>query len=213
MTPESPGLGTDRELDPGEKLVGGDRRGIVEVEKKQAHSAFISAGTTGRSGLLNWVHQRSDTMAAPETSTWDTTSFWSVPAEEAFDAARRRARREDAHDRNSTLRPGLIPFDEVAGAVGLLQESSETVQTVLLEDIVGSVGKDHLFTSSFHPRSDSLRSRWKRAFAVAHGSRGYEPVELYEVDGRYFVVDGHFRISVGRALGYDTIQAIVHRWA
>ena len=82
----------------------------------------------------------------------------------------------------------------------------------MIADIIGSVGKGRFFTRSFLPKSSSLRARWKRAFAVAHSLRGYEPIELHQVDGSFYVVDGHFRVSVARALGFETIQALVRRW-
>jgi uncharacterized ParB-like nuclease family protein len=44
-----------------------------------------------------------------------------------------------------------------------------------------------------------------------HGTR-LPPVELIEVAGIYFVVDGHHRISVARALGESEIRAKVTSW-
>jgi len=38
------------------------------------------------------------------------------------------------------------------------------------------------------------------------------PVELIEVGGRYFVIDGHHRISVARMLKQSHIDAIVTVW-
>jgi hypothetical protein len=153
-------------------------------------------------------------MTAVKTdSIWNSTSYWSEPAERAFAAARRRARRQEIVDRLRGRRPELLAFEEVASGARLLEESQERSQTVPLTQVVGSVGKADLFTRSFHPRRDELRWRWKRAFARAHGLRGYQPVELYEADRVYYVVDGHFRVSVARALGNDTIQARVRHWA
>jgi len=151
-------------------------------------------------------------MALKTEELWNSPSYWSEPAEQAFAAARRRARRQMHVDRLRRRRTTLIPFDEVVGDTGLLPESDVRSEAVPLRQIVGSVGKAQHFTRSFHPATDDIRQRWKRAFAAAHGLRGYEPVELYEVDGSYYVVDGHFRVSVAMALGNDTIQASVRRW-
>jgi ParB-like chromosome segregation protein Spo0J len=38
------------------------------------------------------------------------------------------------------------------------------------------------------------------------------PVQLIEVGGRYYVRDGHHRISVAQALGDTFIDAEVTRW-
>ena len=151
-------------------------------------------------------------MAHGTDTIWDSTSFWSEPAERAFDTVRRKARWQTLIDRLGGRRSTLVPFDEVANRSGLLPESRDRSQAVPLAQIVGSVGKDRFFTRSFYPRSHALLPRWKRAFAVAHGLRGHEPIELYEAEGYFYVVDGHFRASVARALGYETIQARVRRW-
>jgi len=144
---------------------------------------------------------------------WDSASYWSEQAERAFAAARRRAQSEEAVDHPPGKPSGLLPFAEVRQRSGLLVEGEERTETVALDRIVGSVGKAQLFTRSFYPRSDDLRARWKAAYAVTHGLRGYEPIELYEAEGLFYVVDGHFRVSVARAIGYDTIEAKVRRWA
>lgn len=73
--------------------------------------------------------------------------------------------------------------------------------------IVGSVGKAQNSPRSVDPATEDIRPGWKRAFAVAQGLRGYEPIELYEEDRRCYVVDGHYRVSVAKTLGNDTMQA------
>ena len=151
-------------------------------------------------------------MALNTNELWDSASYWSEPAEQAFAAARHKARRQMRLDRLRKRRTRLISFDDVVGHTGLLPESGVRTEAVPLRQIVGSVGKAQYFARSFHPATDDIRQRWKRAFAAAHGLRGYEPIELYEVAGTYYVVDGHFRVSVAKALGNDTIEATVRRW-
>ena len=151
-------------------------------------------------------------MALETQELWNSTSYWSEPAEQAFAAARRKARRQVRADRLRKRRTTLVPFDEVVDHSELLPESEVRTATVPLQHIVGSVGKAQHFTRAFHPATDDIRPRWKRAFAAAHGLRGYEPVELYEADRDYYVVDGHYRVSVAKALGNDKIHATVRRW-
>jgi hypothetical protein len=151
-------------------------------------------------------------MALRTDEPWNSTSYWSEPAEQAFATARRKARRQVRLDRLRKRRTTLIPFDEVVGRSVLMPESEVRTEAVPLRQIVGSVGKAQYFTRSFYPATDDIRQRWKRAFAAAHGMRGYEPIELYKVAGNYYVVDGHFRLSVAKVLGNDTIQATVRRW-
>lgn len=151
-------------------------------------------------------------MALRTDDTYNSTSYWSEPAERAFAAARRKARRRMRADRLRKRRSTLISFDEVVGQSGLLPESHVRTAAIPLRQIVGSVGKAQHFTRSFYPATDDLRRRWKRAFAAANGLRGYDSIELYQAAGSYYVVDGHFRVSVAKALGNDKIQATVRRW-
>ena len=144
---------------------------------------------------------------------WNEPSYWSEPAEQAFQRARRRGRREQIWCRLRGCRADLDSFDRVRRKSGVLAESVTLNRSVPLSAIVGSVDGGEGFTRSFWPASKDVLPRWKRAFAVAHGLRGYEPIDLYEVEGKFYVVDGHHRLSVARALGFETIQARVRRWS
>lgn len=94
----------------------------------------------------------------------------------------------------------------------LLTKKDRGTSTVPLSKIVGSVDKPSFFTASFWPRSDELEPRWRKAYAVTHGLVGYHPIDLYQVGDDFFVVDGHFRVSVAKALGGDSISAHVEEW-
>lgn len=151
-------------------------------------------------------------MVSERDALWNDPRYWSEPAERAFARARRMAFRESLIARLRRRPSTLVSFETATDGLGLMPESVESSQTVPLARIVGSVGKESLFTRSFLPKSEGLLPRWKKVFALAHGFRGYEPVELYEVGGLFYVVDGHFRVSVTRAMDEDTIQARVRRW-
>ncbi len=152
-------------------------------------------------------------MAVGTDTLWNSTSYWSEPAEQAFARALVRGRIEMWLGRLRGRESAPTLFRTIAEPRGLVPDPVETTESVPLRRIVGSVGgRGYFFTRSFRPKSDAIKPRWKRAFAVAHGLRGYEPIELYEADGEYYVVDGHFRTSVGRTLGFDTIEARVRHW-
>ncbi len=59
-------------------------------------------------------------------------------------------------------------------------------------------------------RSD--QERWVRVATAILKGKPLPPVELIEVGGRYFVIDGHHRISVARMLKQSHIDAIVTVW-
>lgn len=95
-------------------------------------------------------------------------------------------------------------------AGGFLKERG--IRTVTISHITGSVAKPCQFTPDFRPSEDGMKDRWKRAYSVTHGLRGYQPVTLLQVEDEYFVEDGHNRISVVKALGGETIEANVKEW-
>jgi hypothetical protein len=129
-----------------------------------------------------------------------------------FDRARREALMGDLL-RLLRRRPvDLLPFDEVRERLRLRSLVDRGVQEVPLAAIAGSLGRERDFSRAFLPRSEALRQRWEAVKALAEGPRGFPPVELYQVGRAYFVVDGHHRVSVARALGATAIEARVREY-
>jgi hypothetical protein len=83
------------------------------------------------------------------------------------------------------------------------------VLSVPIERIQGSEGRIEDFDSAFHPVHERSRSRWLSVASVRLTGAELPPVELIQVDGIYFVRDGHHRISVAKALGEQFIDAQV----
>lgn len=130
-------------------------------------------------------------------------------AHSKFDHAKRQAMVESLVALLRGKPDDLLPFDDVQRKLGLHITRERGLQQVPLDQIVGSVGKYRDFTRSFWPRNEKLRERWKWIYVAAHDFRGLPPVELYQVGEVYFVKDGNHRISVARALGNTTVEAIV----
>ncbi len=86
------------------------------------------------------------------------------------------------------------------------------VQTVALQKIQGSEDRTQDFDADFNPLTDATRERWLSIFRAWRQEKALPPVELVEVNGVYYVRDGHHRISVAHALGQDYIEAVVMRW-
>jgi hypothetical protein len=107
----------------------------------------------------------------------------------------------------------LLPFEEVREELHLRSFVDRGVREVPLRQIVGTLGRERDFNRVFLPRSESLRDRWREVTEKAEGPEGYSAVELYQVGEAYFVVDGHHRVSVARALGTETIEARVKEFA
>jgi len=104
---------------------------------------------------------------------------------------------------------GLVPFREVQQHLRLGHMLDRGVREVPLAAISGSLNRTRDFDRAFLPRDDSQRQRMRRLRELAE-TAGFPAVELYQVGGAYFVVDGHHRVAVARMVGADTIEA--HVW-
>lgn len=130
---------------------------------------------------------------------------------EDFDAARAKAFRRSLRAILSGRARRLHSFDAVLKAAGLEGRSEGGVQDIPIDRIVGSVGpvsKAVDFDPTFLPVSPKLRDRWANIYQAMIES-DVPPIEVYKVDDKYYVVDGHRRVSVARALERPTIRARV----
>jgi len=81
------------------------------------------------------------------------------------------------------------------------------VHPVEIDHIHGSEGKGDAFDSNLYPTKEITRSRWLEIAKELLHSRDLPPVNLVEVEGEYFVRDGHHRISIARSQGQLYIEA------
>ena len=88
----------------------------------------------------------------------------------------------------------------------------DAVRAVALAQIHGSVDGGSAFDSEFYPVTDRTRGRWVRVATALIRGESLPPVELIHVGERYFVVDGHHRISAARMMRFTHIDAVVTVW-
>jgi hypothetical protein len=91
---------------------------------------------------------------------------------------------------------------ERAGRLGPTAEAM-----VPIDQIVGTVEPTRCFDRHFRPTSEVPRTRFERIAAGVLSGCGMDPVDLYRCGGRYYVLDGHHRIAVARALGERWVSA------
>ena len=82
------------------------------------------------------------------------------------------------------------------------------VKDVPLEQIVGTLNRPSDFDQKFRPLKSYLRDRWVNAY-LALESSGWAPILVHKIGDRYYVEDGHHRVSIARSLGMGFIQARV----
>jgi len=84
------------------------------------------------------------------------------------------------------------------------------VTTIPVDRVVGTVDRvDGSFDRRFRPSLAVSRDRWVRLAEASRRGATFPPIDVYEVAGRYYVRDGHHRVSVARALGQLYIDADV----
>ncbi len=86
------------------------------------------------------------------------------------------------------------------------------IKVVGIKDIIGTEGRNSDFDIDFYPIKEDSRERWVN-MALAHLSRTpLPPVELIQIGDKYFVRDGHHRISVAYSFGQISMDAEVVTW-
>jgi hypothetical protein len=83
------------------------------------------------------------------------------------------------------------------------------VGNVLLNQIVGSVGKCSAFSIEFIPRSHVPKDRLINIKQAIRNGKSLPPVNLYKVDDEYYVMDGNHRVAAAKAFGHRQILAKV----
>jgi hypothetical protein len=101
--------------------------------------------------------------------------------------------------------PGVrrLEYERMSG----LGASAEAI--VPIGQIVGTAEptRSRCFDRRFRPTSEMPRTRFERIATDIRSGRGMDPVDLYRCDGQYYVLDGHHRIAVARALGERWVSA------
>jgi hypothetical protein len=109
-----------------------------------------------------------------------------------------------------TLKPNHpLSLDQIRRSLPLKRQHYRGLQTILLNQIVGSLGRTGDFDRAFFPRQERTRDRWIRIDQAHYQSLSLPPVELIKIGDMYFVSDGNHRVSVARSRGQEFIEAYV----
>jgi len=127
----------------------------------------------------------------------------------------RKARRREAYRRLSQIagrnrsRP-LLSLDEVSRRLRAFEQSYVGVRPIPVADIVGTVSRVGDFDRDFLPKRSKIQDRWRTVEGTYPGG-DFPPIVVYEIDGRYFVVDGHHRVAIARQRGIEYLDAEITR--
>ncbi len=126
-----------------------------------------------------------------------------------FRRARRRASLEHLISILKGTSDELLSFEDVRTKLKMTGTRGGKLKEIPLDAIVGSVGRYKDFTRKFLPRRDSDEHRWATVQTVVESPQGVPPIQVYQIDEVYFVLDGNHRVSVARQLGVKIIEAYV----
>ena len=102
----------------------------------------------------------------------------------------------------------LLPLTEVTDRLRIRGQHYVGVTTIPVARIIGSLDRSVDFDRLFRPRRWPLRRRLQ-ALRDAFPDGMVPAIAVYEVDGLYFIVDGHHRVALAHQLGMDYIEADV----
>ena len=139
-------------------------------------------------------------------------SWAQIEAEKAFSSATRARRRASLARRLRGDREacGQLPDPRRDGAALGLGGSGLGLREIPLEAISGTVEPNRAaqFDREFRPAGPT-RSRWQSVWLAAQRGTLLPPISVVPVGDAYAIRDGHHRVSVARARGALTIDAIV----
>jgi hypothetical protein len=128
-----------------------------------------------------------------------------MDAERAFGKAV-RARRRASLLRRCAACLRLVVHEQAAPRTAARHGYRE----IPLAEITGTLepNRAEQFDSAFRP-SSSTRARWLRVWLAANGGVELPPIRVVASRDGYAIRDGHHRVSVARARGATSIDAIV----
>jgi hypothetical protein len=141
-----------------------------------------------------------------------STTAWShLEAEQAFSRAARARRRASlvCRVRRGDGCGALAVYDEAAlRRPG--RRSGRGVREIPLDAIGGTLEPNRAadFDGGFRP-STATRVRWQRVWMAEHRGAVLPPISVVQVGEAYAIRDGHHRVSVAKARGALTINAII----
>jgi len=103
----------------------------------------------------------------------------------------------------------LLPLEEVTRRLRQFEQTYVGVRAIPVDRIVGTLDRTADYDRDFLPRRRGMGERWRRVEQV--GAESFPPIVVYEVDGQFFVVDGHHRVAIAKQLGMEFIDAEITR--
>jgi hypothetical protein len=102
----------------------------------------------------------------------------------------------------------LLPLPEVVRRLRQFEQHYVGIRTIPVDRIVGTVDRSRDFDRDFLPRRPEMEDRWRQV-ERAFPDGNFPPITVFELDGSYFLVDGHHRVAIAKQRGTEFIDADV----
>ncbi|PWB50910.1 MAG: universal stress protein UspA [Anaerolineales bacterium] len=139
----------------------------------------------------------------------ETPSIGIYHAIQDFHSARQKAALREIIARFTGDSIELMSFGEVRQKLKAQISAKKELKEIPLDSIIGSVNRYQDFYRDFLPGKNIDEERWANIDLANYGFKGLPPIEVYQIDQAYFVIDGNHRVSVAKQLGASHIQAYV----
>lgn len=103
----------------------------------------------------------------------------------------------------------LLPYSEVRQSLPFSGQRDLGVQAILVDKIVGSVGRYRDFDRAFLPTRRINSQRWINVQQARYADVELPAIDVYKLGDVYFVRDGNHRVSVARQRNQPFIDAYV----
>lgn len=151
-------------------------------------------------------------MFCPVISYESTATFGHGDNRHAFERLHQQGLRRQLWSRLTGRSRRLLNLTEVQQHLTIYNRYYAGVRLVPVDRICGSENRCGDFDGNFRPLQNHSQSRWISIALARQQDIALPLIELVQINDRYFVRDGHHRISVARALGQREIEAEVTVW-
>ncbi|MBI1870828.1 MAG: ParB N-terminal domain-containing protein [Chlamydiae bacterium] len=92
----------------------------------------------------------------------------------------------------------LVDFQTVQSNLDRVSEIRRGMMPIPIRKIVGSLGRYRDFNNEFLPNKKRMDAKYLSVLMAVRSGLELPPVQVYQVNDKYFVIDGHHRVSVAK---------------
>ena len=92
----------------------------------------------------------------------------------------------------------LIEFSSIEKNLENVNQVNLGIKTIPIDKIVGSLGRYQDFTQEFLPAKERVSAKYESVKDLLLAGKILPPIKVYQILDRYFVIDGHHRVTVAK---------------